>query len=137
MGEKMISYDELRITGVHLYPTYLGLLVGVPDEDMNNDIIGEAKEKAATLYSGPVYLAEPKMTFVLIENGTHTYQSPRLPGYTVIADLETFEIEDSYDGRMLTLVFFVDDISKKPIRQIVWEEVQKLDWNAHSKLWRF
>lgn len=130
--------DEIAIVGLHVYPTYRGLIVGTPDDDMNNEYIADATKKAGDMFGSPVCVIPPKITQNPVEmEGGRIFQSPRLPNYTLLVSLETFEIEGNFDGRYLTAVLFVDDIYTMPIDQIVGSAIRELNWKEHSQLWGY
>jgi len=128
--------DNIAIVGLHISPTYRGLLCGMPDEEMNKEYIAESEQRAVKQFGSPVYVVQPKIMLNPVElEGGRIFQSPRLPSYTILASLETFEIEGDFDGRMLTIVLFVDDIYSMPIDQIIGSSILELDWKKHSQLW--
>jgi hypothetical protein len=121
----MALQNDIAIAGLYIFPTYRGLLLGTPDEEMDKRLISDAEQKAAKQFGLPVYVVKPDVKL------------NRLPDYTILAELEMFEIEGDFDGRTLTIVLFVDNIYSMPIDQIIDNNIQELDWKKHSKLWSF
>lgn len=130
--------ENIGIVGLHVYPTYRGLMCGIPDDDMNKEFITDAEKKASDLFGSPVHTVPPKIMPNPVEmDGGRIFQSPRLPNYTLLVSLETFEIEGDFDGRRLTIVLFADDIYTMPIDQIIGAAIRELNWKEHSQLWGF
>lgn len=125
--------NDIYAVRFHVYPSYYGLLVGVPDEEMNSGFIGGAKDTAEKLFGSPVYVKEPEIK--MTDDTTRPY--PRLPSWTIISQLESQVDDIHYDGRTLTHVMFVDDIGTKSISEIVEDAAKELkpEWKQLSKLW--
>ena len=127
--------DEIRCRSIKICPTYAGLLIGVPDEELNYGFIVWAKKQAQQLREdAPVHVIDPETREVDV--GLE-HPAIMMPDYTVLACLETLEPEGMDDGRHLCIVFFIDDALSRPIDDYIKEQVSALDWRAVSSTWSF
>jgi hypothetical protein len=119
---------------IYVTSTYSGLLLGSPNEEINQRIVQSALEQTGSLFSSPVYLVEPR--FVVREYppdyagriGEQHY--PALPGFLSIGHFTSSETRDADDhGSSLTIVWF----QNKAIVEGIDLQLDCLDWFAQAR----
>lgn len=116
------------IQGLYQWPTYSGMLEGIPSEEMNKRIIDGVIEVAKELtHWDQVYLIDPKI--VIRENHeSHSLEEfVKLPRIACVAKLLGPEIDKQCMFSSLTLVWFQDEYAM-PVDKDIAKQVEELDW---------
>jgi hypothetical protein len=126
---------ELHVQSLHAWRTYAGLLEGVPDAQMNQQLIGRAGERAAKLCGAPVVTISPEIVDTPFPPGARARAPsfPLLPAFTCVAELWCWSTrsEDAL-ASALTVVWFADSVTGGAIETTLASAVQDLDWWRHS-----
>lgn len=131
---------SIRLSRLHQYATYAGLLAGLPDEEMNRRRIQDASDFAReTLrFIGFPRLIPPRVTVKEFpaRGASEARTGHFLPGITCIG--EFVSSPPARDPGMLlssvTLVWHQDDFAP-PIADDVLEEIRRLEWDAMAEDW--
>ena len=114
---KKITLEEFSIK-----LTYLGLLVGKPNKQLNYTIIRDILDS----YEG-------KRVILTLE-GAYQYKE-RLKPYVCSARLSSEPKEKEFDGSYAYVVFFSNDISKITIEQMI--RGLEIDWEVEAEDFKF
>ena len=124
----------------HVSPTYGGLIVGVPDEEMNQGIIGSLEKRASNELFGknrPYHLIQPETKFIMdpAKPTSSNENAPRLPRWECITWLySSWEPpEGIWTGSHLFVGWFTDKLYDHPLNEVVHEVVKDLDWKNLAK----
>jgi hypothetical protein len=118
------------MVGVHVMPTYAGLLEGVPDSKLDAGLIKQSRERVSSLFGErPVHVIPPK-TYHLLTEGRRT--SRWMPPVTYYAWLESGALDGSDNfASELVVIWFGErerettlfETAKRALRHLAWEEL--------------
>lgn len=131
---------SIRLSRLHQYATYAGLLAGIPDEAMNRRRIQEAIDytRETLRFVGHPRLIPPRVTVKEFpaRGGSEARTGHFLPAVTCIG--EFVSSPPARDPGMLlssaSLVWHQDDFAL-PIAENVLEEIRGLEWDAMAEDW--
>lgn len=122
---------EIYLQSISLSHAYGGLVCGTPNEQINDNIIAEAREDVAAA----CFIIRPTVTMVsendFFDNVTlHTQRKtiPLLPAVKVEA---LFECYDGDRNTFLHIAWFQDDFSEMSLSSIE-NKIQDIDWHCYA-----
>jgi hypothetical protein len=134
---------QLLVEELWQWKTYTGLLVGLPDDEINKLIVEKAVEKGRTRWGGKPFLLRPTVLLVNYGDPPEAEVAPTLPAIVCLA---RFEYHPSYSNalrgrpakqwpaimatlrtKVLTVVWFQDDFAF-PIEPPIYEQILAIDW---------
>lgn len=130
-SQRMVSAES-----VHIGSTYQSLLVGIPNDSVNESILAEIPEQMRTIFGDyPISILEP-----LISCSEH--ELPFSPGERcVVASMPRFTVAARFvsatpvkigDGSVLTVVWF-QDVSFPFLDSRVRPLFEELDWDSVAR----
>lgn len=119
--------DGMKVTieGFHMTPTYSGLIIGEPDEEINKKILERTS-----------YPSEWGVRKAIYKQINILKSETELKPFTYSAWLTCESINDKnnqFDGSSIILIWFGDDPTTKSIQEIILFELEKFDWNKHAE----
>jgi hypothetical protein len=111
--------------------TYGGLLIGIPDDWKNAEIVAEALKEAKTISgkdSDPV-LIPPKIVKRRIRSRGRLVMTPFLPFMECIG---VFRSGDCFKASFITVVWFQDDDFTTHIKAGILERINSGQWDAQA-----
>lgn len=126
---------EVNIVGIYQWPTYSGLLEGLPTRKLNKLILERIVSRAKGIcYSDDTYLIEPKEESLLHVKDYAFGVPMHLPEIVCIADLNCLDpIKDkSMSGSSLVVIWFQNEYCF-PIDDEILVKLTKLPWSKYSK----
>ncbi len=119
--------------GLYQWPTYTGVLEGVPNAEMNKSLIDGILGKAKELtHSEHIFLIEPRLEPMENQGSFSSGEFEKLPGIVCVANLLEQAIKDQYMFSSLTLVWFQDEYAM-PIGKEIEKQIEELDWTKIAK----
>ena len=116
--------------------TYVGLLIGVPNEEMNQRRLENAKKQAGKKLFGkwPVHLITPKVSIKSRVRGSGRVKTyPMLPANACAATFDSDSVKKAgHDGSMLKIVWFQDDWAF-PVAPEIFKKIRALPWSDLAK----
>lgn len=107
----------VSVTSCHFTTTYDGLLEGVPNRHINEEIVEDAKATQVFGKGRPTHLIPP----LIDESG----QYPCLPPFIISAWLVDPFVTESH----LVVVWFRDGFDEIPFAKVVGDAVKTLPWH--------
>jgi len=119
---KLSSGKKVILEEFNMKMTYLGLLVGVPNKQMNYTIIRDIIDS----YQG-------KKVVMTLEGGYESKE--RLKPYICYARLSSEPKDKEFDGSYMYVVSFSNDITTMTIEQMV--QGLDIDWEVEAEDFKF
>ena len=122
---------SVSIKGIYQWPTYGGLLEGLPVERINSNIIQNARYTAKR-HTGnqTLFMIEPISTPIPYE-GIYPFGTPTaLPNIICVADLSVAQParDMNKQGSALTVMWFQNDYAF-PIDNDILEKIKEIPWS--------
>jgi hypothetical protein len=116
---------KMTIEGFNMTPTYSGLIIGVPDEELNDDIL------KGTSY--PSEWGERKAVYKQVDlHASETELNPVI--YSVwLTSKPVMDKKNEYDGSSIVMIWYGSNPINKSIAEIITNELEKFDWNRHAE----
>lgn len=123
----MLKADQFGINKLYFDGTYAGLMLGIPNSDMNKDIIDNTMKLFNTLFYGNGKFIEP----VIEKPEADTPWYERLPCYRIMGTVVSeYGITRYGDYRLLNFIGFVDNI--EDIKTSINNLLKDVDWEQDS-----
>ena len=126
---KLSNGKIINVEGFCLTPTYSGLLVGEPDEEMNDEIL-----KRTT------YPSEWGIRKAIYKQINIKKSKTELKPFIYSAWLTSKPVLDKknqYNGSSIIIVWFGDNPYNKSIHEIIKFELENIDWNRYAENFNF
>lgn len=133
--ELKFNDKTVKVTSLHQWSTYEGLIEGVPHDKMNQRILKSIHEKATGLtHIENYYLIEPKQTPIDIGRKYPFGEPMSLPGIVCVIGLKYHGTSNPDSGGIseLTLICFQDSFSP-PFDNELLDKIESLVWFEHAK----
>jgi hypothetical protein len=128
-----VENDKMvRMSGLYQWPTYAGLLEGLPTDKMNERILNEIAEDAKRHipYCDAVYVIEAEQKPIEYE-GKYPFGKPMsLPGIVCVTNLTCSDTvrDKNMDASHLTIVWFQENYAF-PIDVEIREKIMQIPWS--------
>ncbi len=120
---------------LHQWPTYGGLLEGLPTDRMNENILKRVVEEARKhTYNDAVYIIQPEQTPIPYDK-KYPFGTPmQMPAITCIASFTSHQpaYNQEKDGSALTIVWYQEEYAF-PVSQAILEQFRKIPWSTLAK----
>lgn len=114
---------SVAVQALYYHRTYLSLLEGSPDRELNDRILEEVRTEMDPLWGGRrVYVIPPEINE---SDSAHSY----LPPVRFTAWLYCRPVPKVNDGSELVVVWFRDECSGETMEQIVGGAIRSLPWD--------
>lgn len=127
------------IQTIYQYPTYDGLLEGLPTRSMNREIIKDAIEVAPKYtHESAVYLLDP-LEQPLTYDGTYPFGQPAtIPLITCMVRLESRQVhqDTDMDYSALTVIWFQEAYAF-PIDVLVLDQIKQIPWSQVTNEYQY
>jgi len=127
--------ETVKVTSLHQWFTYEGLIEGLPHDKMNQRLLKNIPEKATSLtHIENYYLIEPKQTPIDIGIKYRLGKPMSLPGITCVIGLKYHGTSNPDVGGIseLTLICFQDSFGP-PLDNEILNKIAGLTWFSHAK----
>lgn len=133
---KLACGSEVKIEAINADRTYAGLILGTPDEEMNQCIILHAQSSIEKYWgTRKIHLVEPEIKQVPYGDREGTF--PCLPKYCLRVWLTSIEAERGDGTELVVVIYTNEDIYEKPLSVLVYEKIKDIDWKTVSEEWYF
>jgi len=126
------SGTDIHLQSITLSHTYGGLLCGTPNEQMNDNIISEAREDLEEA----CFFIKPKVTMLseydFFDKGDHYSKENTIPLLPAVKVEALFECCDGDECTRLHIVWFQDDFSSI-IPKDIESVIQNIDWYHQAR----
>lgn len=132
----LASGRAIELVAIDQFPTYEGLLVGVPTREMNQHMMFEltARYLDPAGYGAPLIL-EPEQTPIDGSGASSRGTPAALPGVTCVARFMSDGLEGSGDIWSSLRVIWYQDEFALPIADLAREQIARIDWEGHANRW--
>lgn len=117
--------SKITIEGFYMAPTYSGLLLGQPNEDLNDEILKSTTYPSAWGTRKAVY----KQRNI---NKSKTELMPYMYS-TWLSSMPVNDFKNQYNGSGIVMVWFGDEPLNKSIVEIIKNELENFDWDKHAE----
>ncbi len=115
------------IDRIDVQRTYLAMLDGIPERDITDEEIEEAKTFVRENFHGPEPVVIPPKLYDAKSS------SPILPPLRFAAKIKTFEpLTDEDDGSWMNLIWFAEIDDDRSVKDFVTEALSQVDWGAQA-----
>ena len=112
--------------------TYYGLLEGVPNSEINLEIMERTKEEAKKYFGiNAIYLIKPEEKKQVLTSGKEMASLPRITCMVELSHYEPIK-NPSMECSRLCLIWFQNDYAF-PIDNDIIKTIGELDWNKQSE----
>lgn len=125
----------VKITCLYQWPTYQDLIVGIPYEKMNQEILAKIHKKAIPFtHVENYYLVTPKQIPINIGRKYPFGKPMRLPGTVCVMGLKYHGTSNSEVGgtSSLTLICFQNSFGP-PFEHEILNEIKNIEWFSYAK----
>lgn len=128
---RLLTGRLIRLTAIHQWGTYSGLLEGIPTKELNQRHIRYTIDEARTHHHFEPYLIQP-VESPIEYGGKYRFGTPAsIPDITCIGVFNCFDParDKSMDGSTLPVVWFQPDFAF-PIDEVVQQQIIAMDWET-------
>lgn len=130
-GQMRLDLDcgrSVAVDALYYQETYLSLLEGVPNQEINARILERVRSEMVPLWGErPVYVVPPAISLL-------NHEHPVLPAVRFTAWLTCYQpIKEINAGSELVVVWFREECSDEPLEDIVYDAIRSLSWEELAR----